>query len=167
MSSYRRNKYGKLIEVEKYSCGSCINYEFEREDEENYCKHFGKYYPYNDNCKNHWEDFEGSSGGCFLTTACCIYRGLPDDCYELTTLRNFRDNYLSKTKIGKQLIDIYYDNAPEIVEHLNKKENCAEIYDIVYDKIIDIIKLIQQNKYTESILQYLDLILYAEKESNI
>ena len=29
--------------------------------------------------------------GCFLTTACCEVLGLPDDCFELRTLRRYRD----------------------------------------------------------------------------
>lgn len=42
-----------------------------------------------------------SSGGCFLTSACTEAKGLADDCYELTMLRAFRDEYLVKQKSGK------------------------------------------------------------------
>lgn len=31
------------------------------------------------------------SSGCFLTSACVKYKGLSDDCKELTELRQFRD----------------------------------------------------------------------------
>lgn len=52
---YRRNKYGETIEVGKYECGSCENYEFEREDCKNYCRHYGSCYYMNDSC-SHWEE---------------------------------------------------------------------------------------------------------------
>lgn len=41
--------------------------------------------------------------------------GLPDDCYELTVLRGFRDNYLKNRENGAQDIADYYRNAPQIV----------------------------------------------------
>lgn len=41
-----------------------------------------------------------SSEGCFLTSACTEAHGLPDDCYELTTLRKYRDSILAKQTGG-------------------------------------------------------------------
>ena len=35
--------------------------------------------------------------GCFITTACCEALGLDDDCFELRTLRRYRDQVLAKT----------------------------------------------------------------------
>ena len=52
--------------------------------------------------------------GCFLTTAACHYRGLPDDCHELQTLRSFRDRYLAHIPGGAELIERYYEVAPAI-----------------------------------------------------
>ena len=40
-----------------------------------------------------------TSGGCYLTSACMYSKGLPDDCYELETLRNFRDTWLNIMKL--------------------------------------------------------------------
>ncbi|MFR8846283.1 MAG: hypothetical protein ACLVGL_15385 [Waltera sp.] len=63
---YRENKYGEKVDVNKYECGSCKYYLFEREDETNKCTHYGKYYDCNDRC-NYWEEAnEVSGGGCFL-----------------------------------------------------------------------------------------------------
>jgi len=68
-----------------------------------------------------------ASGGCFLTTACCEWRGLPDDCDELTTLRNFRDSYVPKSKV-----DEYYRIAPTIVEKVRGNKEALEfIYQTV------------------------------------
>jgi hypothetical protein len=47
--------------------------------------------------------------GCFITTAVCDFLSEPDDCYELTLFRSFRDNWLSFQPDGKQLVEQYYD----------------------------------------------------------
>ena len=60
------------------------------------------------------------SGGCFITSAVCDSFGKPDDCYELTTFRNFRDNWLSTQPDGKNLIAQYYEIAPKIVAEIDK-----------------------------------------------
>ena len=75
------------------------------------------------------------SGGCFITTACVKYYNLPDDCYQLNTLRSFRDSYLSNTPKGKSLIRLYYDVAPKIVKCLNMDPNKDSLYQIIYSQI--------------------------------
>lgn len=65
---------------------------------------------------------------CYITTAVCDSLGKSDDCYELTLLRDYRDNYLLKQTNGKELIQCYYDIAPTIVKHINLSENRHEIY---------------------------------------
>jgi hypothetical protein len=57
----------------------------------------------------------GSGGGCYLTTACVNAMGLPDNCLELSVLRNFRDKVLLKTQQGKITVQEYYKIAPQIV----------------------------------------------------
>lgn len=53
---------------------------------------------------------------CFLTTACCELIGLPDDCFELRTLRRFRDRVLAVAPQGAGEIAFYYEAAPLILE---------------------------------------------------
>ena len=62
--------------------------------------------------------------GCYLTTVCVEHKGLPDNCYELETLRNFRDNYLVSSEGGKEIVQHYYKVAPEMVQKL-KKIDCS------------------------------------------
>lgn len=57
-------------------------------------------------------------GDCFLTTATCDVIGLTDDCWELRTLRRFRDAWLSRQPGGKADIDRYYREAPAIAQRL-------------------------------------------------
>ena len=67
---------------------------------------------------------------CFITTAVCENSGKPDDCYELTTLRSFRDNWLAFTPGGTELIHEYYNIAPCLV-------TCMELTDRDYQGIND------------------------------
>ena len=79
-----------------------------------------------------------STGGCFLTTAACEYMGLPDDCHELETLRNFRDEYLATTDSGKLLISEYYVIAPEIARRLNDPADLHFVWGGVQQAILAI-----------------------------
>lgn len=56
--------------------------------------------------------------GCFLTTAACDGIGLADDCWELRTLRAFRDGWLRRQPGGVEDITSYYDQAPAIAARL-------------------------------------------------
>ena len=78
----------------------------------------------------------GSDSGCFLTSACVQARGLPDDCEELTVLRQYRDGYLRHRPGGAEEIREYYRIAPRIVEAVNAKENSAEIWNRVYEEMV-------------------------------
>jgi len=78
----------------------------------------------------------GSAQGglCFLTTACCEYKGLPDDCEELTMLRNFRDKY-----VPVDMVQEYYKIAPAIVQSIHKNEAALEyVYGVVKDCVSEI-----------------------------
>ena len=66
---------------------------------------------------------------------------MPVDCYELETLRKFRDNWVSKHENGPAEIKIYYDIAPKIVEKLNHLPNSKEIYEKIYQEVV--IKCVQ------------------------
>jgi hypothetical protein len=56
--------------------------------------------------------------GCFITTACCEALGLDDDCFELRTLRHYRDHVLAKRPGGAADIAAYYELAPLILARL-------------------------------------------------
>jgi hypothetical protein len=53
--------------------------------------------------------------GCFITTACCDILGLNDDCFELRTLRRYRDDVLAARRGGAADISRYYALAPVIL----------------------------------------------------
>jgi hypothetical protein len=55
---------------------------------------------------------------CFLTSACCAVIGLDDRCWELETLRRFRDGWLSSFAAGRADIARYYREAPAVAQRL-------------------------------------------------
>jgi hypothetical protein len=152
--------------VEEYKCGSCGNYTYEGKYTKGYCSLRGVYYYADDSCDK-WIESENayysSSGGCFLTTACCVYKGLPDDCHELETLRFLRDTYLKKTSFGESLIKNYYDTAPAIVDKINALDNRDEIYDKIYERITTVVKLIEQRKNDDAVCEYVSIMLWVDK----
>lgn len=60
--------------------------------------------------------------GCFLTTACCEVLGLPDDCFELETLRRYRDLVLAASPQGREDVALYYRLAPAMLAALPEAE---------------------------------------------
>lgn len=81
-------------------------------------------------------DYSGASSGCYITSATCECYGKPDDCYELTMFRNFRDNWLRFQPDGENLIQQYYKTAPSIVAAINAEPNKDEIYRTIYEKYL-------------------------------
>ena len=77
-----------------------------------------------------------SDSSCFITTAVCNSFNKPDDCYELTMFRNFRDEWLMSQSDGKPLIDEYYDIAPRIVEKIDNLPNAAQVYQSIWNKYL-------------------------------
>jgi hypothetical protein len=55
---------------------------------------------------------------CFITTACCGVLGLDDDCFELRSLRAYRDTVLANKAGGLDAIAVYYELAPKILARL-------------------------------------------------
>lgn len=74
--------------------------------------------------------------GCFITTACVKSKGLEDNCYELTTIRSFRDNVMKKNEKLNELVTEYYQYAPMIVSAINALPDSMEIYNDIYDNMI-------------------------------
>lgn len=164
---YRENKYGEKIEVEKYSCGSCANYCFEREDDTNKCIQYGRYFYMDDSCKNYWQEANECQGGsdCFLTTCCCEYKGLPDDCHELQTMRHVRDSYLMKTETGTELVvKLYYKMAPTMVEELKNHPKRNEIMEWMWRCITEIVADVDAKKFDEAIGKYVVMVINTEKK---
>lgn len=113
---------------------------------------------------SHFESQDG--GGCFLTTACCQHKGLPDDCDELTALRAFRDTYLMSTATGKALVGEYYRIAPGIVEKLSHHPSPDAIYADIYSTILSIMTMIDQKEFDTAIAKYKEMVMRVHSTVN-
>ena len=99
-----------------------------------------------------------ASGGisCFLTTACCEYKGLPDDCEELEILRAFRDKHVPTDEVEE-----YYRIAPEIVDKIKGRPDKLEvIWDTVRSCVVDI----QHGEFDNAHSKYRDMVTNLQKE---
>lgn len=109
--------------------------------------------------------FGGGGGGgprCVLSSASVNYKKLPDDCYELQLLRDFRDSFMSKLTNGKQLIEEYYSLSDAIVGKVQEYKIEDEFYAKVYNElIIPSVNLIEKNKKNEAFHYYRQFVLNA------
>ena len=108
------------------------------------------------------EPRETTDTKCYLTSACMKYfqEKFDDNCYELTVLRWFRDNFVSKEDI-----EHYYEVAPIIVEAINKEEQSDIIYDYIYDNIVDYcVEQIEHGNYDKAYSRYKNSVLILEDQ---
>lgn len=92
-----------------------------------------------------------ASSGCFLTSACVDALGKPDDCYELSTLRKFRDEWLAVQENGKADIARYYELAPKVVDEINRSSNSKEVYSGIYQNLVTpCVKMIEEGRLNDT-----------------
>ena len=104
------------------------------------------------------ESSSSGSGGCFITTACVQAKGLPDNCRELTILRNFRDTYMNNLDNGSSEIKSYYNTAPTIVSKINSRLDKDEIWVNVYNRLSVAISMIELNDLNGAYKYYKNLV---------
>lgn len=96
--------------------------------------------------------FEDVNGGfktklCYITTAVCKYQGKADNCYELTTLREYRDSYLMKSLEGRGLVEEYYEIAPRLVMTMGMLPDEESLYQDLYrDYLLPCLRLIEDGR---------------------
>jgi hypothetical protein len=73
---------------------------------------------------------------CFLTTACCELIGLADDCFELRTLRRYRDEVLATSPGGRDDIERYYALAPAILASMRRNKRERELLRLYFTHIL-------------------------------
>jgi len=113
-----------------------------------------------DYCRDHAaleEDAKSKKkGGCFVTTAICEILDKDDNCYELETLRKFRDQVLLRDENLKSIVSEYYEISPSIVHTLTslhfKKEFSRYL---LHNHVRKIVKEIESNNNIEAINSYM------------
>lgn len=117
-----------------------------------------------------YSTYESIAGGfmkklCYITTAVCEHQKKSDDCYELTTLRNYRDNYLMKTKEGQAIVEEYYNIAPGLVMMINMQRDADNIYQHIYEKYLtSCIHYIEEDKNEECRDLYMQMVHSLQKK---
>lgn len=79
---------------------------------------------------------EGSKKPCYIATM--AYGDF--DHPQVLVLRQFRDNTLDKSALGKWFIKVYYHNSPKLVEKLKDKKTANNIIRCLLDQLIKILK---------------------------
>lgn len=101
---------------------------------------------------------------CYITTAVCESQKKPDDCYELSLLRSFRDDYLLRSPDGEAMVHEYYDVAPSIVKHIGRREDADQIYEDIWQQYLSpCIRLIEADRKEECVELYRHMV-YDLKE---
>ena len=114
-----------------------------------------------------YEDIESGfkSHLCYITTAVCKSLGKPDNCYELTLLRDYRDGYLAGQEGGAGIIKEYYNIAPTIVKRIDRMENSAELYQQIWERYLKpCVSLIEEERREECRKVYTDMVHSLQKE---
>ncbi len=110
-------------------------------------------------------EFNSRGDLCFITTAVCDSFGKPDNCYELTSFRKFRDGWLSWQTDGRALIAEYYEIAPRIVRHINSCDNAKEIYRSIWDNYLQpCLTYIEQGSFAKCKETYIDMVRELAKK---
>jgi hypothetical protein len=99
------------------------------------------------------------SGPCFITTAVCEYLGKPDDCFELTTFRNFRDMWMRLRPGGNEMVRMYYKAAPRLVKEINASPDKDEIYKIIREEYLNpCLGFIRDREYERCRDRYMEMV---------
>jgi hypothetical protein len=112
----------------------------------------------------YWYEDVKPEKACFLTTACVTYRNLPDNCEELTVLREFRDNYMRGLPTGESLIKVYYEAAPGIVAGINRSPRRRDIYEELYCILRKCVDAIKAGKNALALKVYMEMVLKLHHE---
>lgn len=115
--------------------------------------------------------YESIKGGfkkgifCYITTAVCRSLEKPDDCYELTALRHYRDEYLLSTAGGRSLVDEYYNIAPTIVKRIDRQADADAIYRGIWEQYLSpCVRLLEEDKKEECRKVYCQMVRNLETQ---
>lgn len=110
-------------------------------------------------------DCELAPTPCFLTTACCLAFGRPDDCFELQTLRRFRDGWLLRQPFGPDVVSHYYAVSPPILSRLAASpEGKRKLRVLYWTRILPCVALIRIGAYRRAYALYREMTARLERE---
>ncbi|MBQ9592851.1 MAG: hypothetical protein IJR36_03115 [Lachnospiraceae bacterium] len=102
---------------------------------------------------------------CYITTAVCETFGKPDNCYELMSFREFRDEYLLKQPEGEALVQEYYELAPRIVAAIDMRPDREQIYEGIWEEYLaPCLSMIEQEAYEDCADRYVTMVRTMEQK---
>jgi hypothetical protein len=123
---------------------------------DNVCTTFMKY----QDC----EDYKRGIGGCYLTTACvqALQDEFDDDCWELTELRRFRDEYVEPNHADD--VRRYYEVAPRVVQAIDASPDATVAYSQIYrDMVTETVTRFKQGDNEGAYLVYKQYVRALEE----
>lgn len=102
---------------------------------------------------------------CWLTTICCGALKLSDNCWELRTLRRFRDQYVRSLPKGENEIQNYYRCAQSVSDYLklNPRKTLLAYFSIVLPCAF----LAEIGRNRESFARYKKKVLSLYEEADL
>ena len=101
---------------------------------------------------------------CYITGAVCRTQGKPDDCYELTAFRRFRDQVLLRSEEGRALVEEYYRLAPAIVTAVRLCWDEKAVYEQVYrDYLLPCLRLLEAGDERGCRDKYVAMVRHMER----
>lgn len=95
----------------------------------------------------------------YVMTVYCKIKGLPYDCKEMTTLINFRDNYMMCNDDGKEFLCDYENIGPLIAARLKCDIYKMDVVETMCENyIIPAIEFINEQRYDEAQETYIEMI---------
>ena len=146
-----------------YTCSDCTKMDLQDRDyyDRAYCCEYKKYYPISDIiCSKFEERYEYRT--CYLTTLFCEIKGNDDNCFELETLRGFRDWYMKNSPLCKPLLDEYNIVGPMIACFIANDSNIQQVIDKMDESIYKAIDLIFEETYEAAMQTYVELVNYLK-----
>lgn len=111
-----------------------------------------------DKDKRGGKDSTAKKSRCYLTSACVEARGLPDDCHELTVLREFRDGWLSEQPGGPAMVEDYYRVALVLVDLIEASGIAPALYRRIYRVVQGCVRDIEGGRLHEALQAYTALV---------
>ena len=134
--------------------------DYEDDDDDNDTKDYAR--EESNDHENPSESEVEERSGCYLTSACMAHYqdDFDDNCYELSVLRWFRDNCVSKQDISH-----YYDVAPQIVKGIENEKFSNIIFEKIYSGVVvPCVKNIEMREFAQAYIRYKRTILAFEKK---
>lgn len=106
---------------------------------------------------------KNGGGGCYITSAICTVLDKGDDCDELQTFRQFRDQVMHPNPKWRKLIQEYYKTAPDLAEKLQEHPDSRALCEKLYREFLKpCLNLIQEKRHSDAINLYQYMTLYCQ-----